>query len=81
MDVTIRINVAEASADGIVDEEQVRELMPAAVVVLQGIGILETVGAYLHHDAIFGTTTRSSIEPNNGALPVRDVLILEVPEE
>lgn len=81
MDIAVSVDVAEASADGVINEKQICELVPAAIVVLQGVGIFQAIGTYLHHGAVFGTAARSSIEPDNGALSVGDVLVLEVPEE
>jgi hypothetical protein len=43
--------------------------------------ILESVRSNLHQCAIHGAASGSSIQPNNSALTVRDVAVLEVPEE
>lgn len=81
MDVFVGVGKAVAGSDRVIHEQEVGEFVPGAIVVGQGILVLETVGADLHEHAVFGTAAGASIEPDDGALAVRDVLVLDVPEE
>lgn len=79
--VCIGVDITETGSNGVVDEEQVRELVPGAVIVGEGVLILDSVGANLHQGTVFGTAAGAAVQPDDGALPVCDVLVLEVPEE
>ena len=79
--VAVGADVAEAGADGVIDEEEIRKLAPGAIVVGEGHVAVDAVGANLHQCAVLGTATGATIEPDDGALLVSDVLVLEVPEK
>jgi len=81
VNVAVRVDVAEARAHGVVDEEQIGKLVPRAIVQSQRILVLDSVRANLHQGAIFGAAAGASVDPDHGPLSVRDVLVLEVPEE
>jgi hypothetical protein len=81
VDIGIRIDVAVTGADGIVDEQDVGELIPGALVVHQRLVVLQSVGANLHQGAVLGAASRPAIQPDDCPLLVRNVFVLEVPEE
>jgi hypothetical protein len=81
MNITVRINIAEASSHGLIDKEQIRKFRPRAVVVRQIAFWRDPVGTNLHHCAIHRTASRTSIEPQDCALLVCNVAVLVVPEE
>lgn len=81
VEIAVGIHVAETRPDGLVDEKQIGELIPRAWVVLQGVIVLESVRANLHQRSIHRATARPSIQPNDGALSVRDMPILIMPKE
>jgi hypothetical protein len=77
----VGIDVAIAGADGVVDKQDVGEFVPGAVVVLERLIVLYSIGANLHHGAIEGAASRAAIQPNHGPLLVRNVFVLEMPKE
>lgn len=79
--VGVRVGVAEAGADGVVDEQDVGELVPGALVVHQGLVVLQPVGADLHQGAVLGAAAGPAVQPYHRALLIRDVFVLEVPKE
>lgn len=81
MNIAIGVRVAETGADGVIDEEQVGKFIPPALVVLQCVVVLESVGPNFHQCTIHGATTWATIQPNDSALPVCDMAVLEMPKE
>lgn len=81
VDVAVRIHVAETGPHGLVDEKQVGELIPRARVVLQCVVIFESVGANLHQRTVHRAATGPTVQPNDSPLSVRDMSVLEMPEE
>jgi hypothetical protein len=81
VEIAIRVGVAESCADRLVHEEQVRKLVPRAVVVAQCLVILEPVGAHLHQGAVHRAAAGPAVEPYHQPLPVGDVPVVEEPEE
>lgn len=81
MEIAIGVDIAESGTNRLVNEEQICKLIPAARVILERLVILESVRPNLHQRAIHRAASGSSIQPNNGPLAVRDVAVLEVPEE
>jgi hypothetical protein len=81
MEIAIGVCVAEPGTDRVIDEEQVGKLIPPALVVLQRMVVLEPIRPNFHQCTIHGATSWATIQPNDSALPVRDVTILEMPEE
>lgn len=79
--IAIRVDVAEARTDWIVDEHNICEFIPGSVVVLQCVVVLQAIRADFHQGAILGTTAGAAIQPDDRPLLIRDVLVLEVPEE
>jgi len=51
-EIAIRIDIAETSAHGLIDKEEVRKLIPRTVVVLQVATFLHSVWSHLHHRAV-----------------------------
>lgn len=62
-EVAVRVHVAEASAYGLVYEEQVGELVPGAIVVLELASFADSVGADFHHSAVHGGAARAAVQP------------------
>jgi hypothetical protein len=81
VDIAVCVDEAEASTDRIVDEKKVRKFVPGAVIVDEVAVVEQAIWSNLHQRAIFGATAGPAVKPNNGALLVCDVLVLEVPEE
>jgi hypothetical protein len=81
MEVAIGIDVAEACPDGIVNEQKVRIFIPRSFIESQSAVLVDTVWSNFHKGAILRTTSGTSVDPYNGALLVRYVLVLEVPEK
>lgn len=81
MEIAIGIHVTKASTDGIIDEQEIRELIPPARVVFQRVVILKTVGSNFHQRAVHRAASWATIQPDYGPLSVRDMAVLEVPEE
>jgi hypothetical protein len=81
VEIRVRIDVAKAGADGVVDEQDVGELVPGALIVDQRLVVLQPVGANLHQGAVLGAATWSAIQPDDCPLLVRNVFVLEVPKE
>lgn len=81
MKIAIGVRIAKPGADGIIDEEQVGKFIPPTLVVLQRMVVLESVGPNFHQCAIHRATSRTPIQPNDSALAVCDVTVLEMPEE
>lgn len=52
VDVIIGIDITKASADRVVDEEEVCELVPGAIVQCQRVVVQDAIGAYLHQGAV-----------------------------
>lgn len=80
-DVGVGVDVAVAGADGVVDEHDVGELVPGALVVDQRLVVLDSEGANLHQGAVLGAASRPAVQPDDGPLLVRNVLVLVVPKE
>jgi hypothetical protein len=74
-------DVAVARADGVVDKQQVRKLVPRAVDHLQLAALADAVRANLHQRAVLTAAARPAVEPYDGTRLVRDVAVLKVPEE
>lgn len=81
MDIAIRVDITEASTDRIVDKEQIGKLIPGTVIQSQRLVTLDPIRANLHQGAILGAAPGPTIEPYHGSLAVRNVIVLEVPEE
>lgn len=81
MNIRVRVHITEAGPDRVVNEQQVRKLVPAAIVHCQSSIFIHSVRSNFHHRAVHATATRSSIQPDNGSLAVRDVSVLVEPEE
>ena len=81
MNIRVRVHITEAGSDRVVDEQQVRKLVPATIVHCQFSIFRHSVRSNLHHRAIHATATRPSIQPDNGPLAVGNVSILVEPEE
>lgn len=81
VEIVVGIDKTVPGANRIVDEKEVREFVPGAIVGHQGFLILRPEGANLHHCAIFRTAPGTAVQPNNGSLPVGNVLVPEMPEE
>ena len=79
--IRIGVHVAEASSHRIIDEQQVRKLIPASIIHAQCPIFLHPVRSNLHHCAIHATAPGSSIKPNHGPLTVGNMSILVEPEE
>jgi hypothetical protein len=77
----VGIDVAEAGADGVVDEQNVGKLVPSAIVVDQRLVVLQSVGANLHQGAVLGAASRPAVQPDDCPLLVRNVFVLEMPKE
>ena len=80
-DVAVCVDVAETSSDRVINEKQVGEFVPRAVVVLQFATFPYSVGTDLHQSAIHTTASGAAIKPDDGSLSVGDVAVLVVPEE
>jgi hypothetical protein len=80
VEVRVRVDIAETRANGVVHEEEIRELVPGTIVVDEVLSI-DAVGADLHESAILRTAARAAVEPDDCPLAVGDVLVLKVPEE
>ena len=81
MDQRVSIHIAETSTHRVVDEQYVRELIPATFAVPQSSIFIDPVRPNLHQRTIHTAATRPAVEPNDGALSVRNVSVLEEPEE
>jgi hypothetical protein len=81
MDVIVRIDVAEPGANWVIDKKKVRKFVPGTVVKRQRVFVLDTIRAYLHQCTILGAAPGAAVEPDDGSLSVRDMLIFEMPEE
>lgn len=79
--IAVRIGVAEAGTDGLINKEQVGELIPRALIIFQRVIVLESVWTNLHQSTVHGTASWSTIQPDNRALSVRDMPVLVMPEE
>lgn len=80
-DIAVGVDVTEAGANRVVDEEEVGELVPRAVVVLEMVPILQPVRSNLHHGTVLGAAAGATIQPDDGSLTVGDVLVLKMPKE
>lgn len=81
MDIAIRVHIAEPRTNRLIDEQQVGELVPRALIVFQCMIILQPIGSHLHQRAIHRATTRTAVQPNNGPLSIRDMTVLIMPKE
>lgn len=81
MNVAIRVDITEACADRIIDKEQICKFIPGTVVQGQGVVLCNSVRPNLHQGAILGTTSWPTVEPYDSSLPVRNVVVLKVPEK
>ena len=81
VDVCVGVDITEASTDGVVDKQDIGELVPGTIVVYQSVLVLQPVGANFHQCAILGTATGTTVQPDDGSLFVGDMFVLEVPEE
>lgn len=81
VDIGVGVDVAETSSHWVVNEEQVGKLMPGAVVQDKCVLVFEPVRANFHQATILGTTSGTSVQPDNRALSICNVLVLVVPEE
>lgn len=81
VEIVVGVDITVASANRVVDKEQIGEFVPSAIVEGQCLVTLDSVRTNLHQGAIFGAAARSTIQPYNGSLAVRNVVVLEVPEE
>ena len=81
VEITVGVDIAEARPDRLIDEEQVGELVPRPVVVRQGMVVLQAIRADFHQRAVHRATARASIQPDDGALAIGDMTVLEMPEE
>jgi hypothetical protein len=79
--VAIGVGITEPSADRLINKQQVGELIPRTLVVFQCLFVFESVGANLHQRTIHRAASGPTIQPNDGSLPIRNMLVLEVPEE
>jgi hypothetical protein len=79
--VTIRVDVAEAGPDWVVDEQQIGKLVPAALVQLQLVALSHSIWTDLHQGAVLGAAAGAAIEPYHESLAIRKVTVLEEPEE
>jgi len=79
--VAVGVDVAETGADGIVDKHDVGKLVPRAIIVDKRVLVFQSIGTNFHQGAVLGATTRATIQPDDGSLFVRNVFVLEVPEE
>lgn len=80
MKVGVCVDVAETCADRIVDEEKIRKLVPGAIVEDQVIA-LYAVRSYLHQCTILRAAAWAAVQPDYCSLTIRDMLVLEMPEE
>lgn len=81
VEVGVGVDIAETRPDRLVDKQQVGELVPGTVVVRQGMVVLQAIRADLHQRAIHRAAPRASIQPDDGALAIGDMTVLEMPEE
>lgn len=81
VEIGVGVDIAETGPDGLIDKQQVGELVPRTVVVRQGLVVLQSIRANLHQRAIHRATPRASIQPDDGALTIGDMTVLEMPEE
>jgi hypothetical protein len=79
--ISIGVDVAEAGANRVIDEEKVREFVPGAIVILEMVTVFQPIWTNFHHGTVLGTAAWTTIKPDDGSLPIGDVLILEMPEE
>lgn len=79
--VGVGVDIAEAGANGVVDKEDIGKLVPGAVVVHERLVVLEAEGPDLHQGAVFGAASGPAVQPDDSALLIRNVFVLEVPEE
>lgn len=78
---TVGVDIAEAGAHGVVDKEEVCKLVPCSVVQGQCTIVLNAVWPNLHQCAVFRAASRSTIQPDDSSLPVRNMFVLEMPEK
>ncbi len=81
MKKAVRVHVAEAGPDGIVDKEHIRELIPRSFIVLQFAALPHPIRSHFHQRAVQRTTPWTTVEPYHCTLPVCDVSVLEMPEK
>lgn len=81
MDIAIRIHIAEARTNRLIDEQQVGEFVPRALIVFQCMVILEPIRTNLHQCTIHRTTSRTTVQPNDGPLSVCDMTVPVMPKE
>ena len=81
VEVGVGVDIAETRPDRLVDKQQVGELVPGTVIVRQGLVVLQAIRADLHQRAIHRAAPRASIQPDDGALAIGDMTVLEMPEE
>jgi hypothetical protein len=60
-EVGVGIDVAVPGADGIVDKQDVGELVPCAIIVHKRLVVLQAIGADLHQGAIFRAASRPAV--------------------
>jgi hypothetical protein len=80
-DVGVGRDVAEAGPHGVVDEQEVRKLVPRPVDHLQLAALADAVRPNLHQRTVLAAAPGPAVEPYDGARLVRDVAVLKVPEE
>lgn len=81
VNVAVRVDVAEARPNGIVDEENICKLVPRPRVLFQLSTLENSVRSNLHQGAIHRAATGSTIQPDDSSLPIADMSILIMPEE
>lgn len=81
MQIRISVDIAEPRPHRLIHKQQIRILMPAPRVLLQRVLILYPVRANFHQRPVHAATARSAVEPYHSPLSLRNVLVLEVPEE
>ena len=77
----VSIYVAVTSPNGIVHEEQVRELIPRPIVVAECVVFVDPIRPNLHESAIHGTAPGTAIQPYHCAMLICEMAVFEVPEE
>ena len=63
MDIAIAIDRAETRADWVVDKNQVRELVPGAVIVFQCFLVFQAIRSDFHQRAILRAAPRTAVDP------------------
>ena len=81
MHITIPIHITKPRPHRIIHKQHIGELVPAALVQPQRPIGVHPIRPDLHHRAVHGTTSRSAVEPDDGALAVGNVAVFVEPEE